>query len=432
MDEPTTPADRPADQLRAAAEKLRAAAAAVPSDDWGTRPWHVEECSDTDTMESCPCIVAQGEHKEFDQPQVPMIQYVADAETTEHAAWIALMHPGVGLPVARWLESWAGVDLSEYGPMPEDAQHAVAVARQLLGTSVAAECGCDPAPHREDDGTYSHWAGCPIADEQQAADASAGLEPDAELRDRIADAIRAESSRVDDVALADAVMPVVTDRLRRNWGEMRDRVAELETEAQRLVDAAPPAPADRAAVLRVVDRLAAHAVGFQDVLDESDRGPWGELILADIADLRALAAGAAPAPRCPRCNEDLTDYTDDDRVYRTGDTRPYCSGECVVFAYRRKLPIPSWADDAAAGVQPPTNEADTLAPWLYQRFMAAGAGWDQLDEDDRSYWEHHARAVRRAVARGGFNGMDPSHLLGVDQHADTHEPAAPAAPEETQ
>ncbi|MET9053263.1 hypothetical protein ABZW50_19175, partial [Streptomyces bacillaris] len=99
-----TPADRPADQLRAAAEKLRAAAAAVPSDDWGTRAWHVEECSDTDTMESCPCIVTQGEYKEFDQPQVPLIQYVADAETTEHAAWIALMHPGVGLALAAWLE----------------------------------------------------------------------------------------------------------------------------------------------------------------------------------------------------------------------------------------------------------------------------------------------------------------------------------------
>ncbi|WP_097930930.1 MULTISPECIES: hypothetical protein [unclassified Streptomyces] len=76
------------------------------------------------------------------------------------------------------------------------------------------------------------------------------------------------------------------------------------------------------------------------------------------------------------------------------------------------------ADDAAAGVQPPTTtEADTLAPWLYQRFMVAGEGWDRLDEDDRSYWEHHARAVRRAVARGGFK-------------TPATPPAAPAAPEE--
>lgn len=52
-----------------------------------------------------------------------------------------------------------------------------------------------------------------------------------------------------------------------------------------------------------------------------------------------------------------------------------------------------WADD---------EQADTLPAWLYQRFMVSGVGWDNLDEDDRSYWEHHARAVRRAVARGGF------------------------------
>ncbi|WP_069743059.1 hypothetical protein [Streptomyces sp. EN23] len=59
---------------------------------------------------------------------------------------------------------------------------ALAVARQLLGTTVTAECGCDPAPHREDDGTYSHWAGCPVADEQQAADLTAE-----EARDLAAD-----------------------------------------------------------------------------------------------------------------------------------------------------------------------------------------------------------------------------------------------------
>lgn len=42
-------------------------------------------------------------------------------------------------------------------------------------------------------------------------------------------------------------------------------------------------------------RLAAHAVGFQDVLDESDRGPWGKTVGADIAELcEVLDAPAAP------------------------------------------------------------------------------------------------------------------------------------------
>jgi hypothetical protein len=47
---------------------------------------------------------------------------------------------------------------------------------------------------------------------------------------------------------------------------------------------------------------------------------------------------------------------------------------------------------------------DTLAEWLYQRFMptATRDSWAAMDDDDRAYWEHHAAAVRRAVARGGF------------------------------
>jgi hypothetical protein len=47
-------------------------------------------------------------------------------------------------------------------------------------------------------------------------------------------------------------------------------------------------------------------------------------------------------------------------------------------------------------------ESDTLPAWLYQRFMPDGTGWDNLDDDQRSYWEHQARAVRRTVARNGF------------------------------
>jgi hypothetical protein len=44
------------------------------------------------------------------------------------------------------------------------------VERRAKDQAEAAACTCDPAPHREDDGSYSHWAGCPVADAQQAAD----------------------------------------------------------------------------------------------------------------------------------------------------------------------------------------------------------------------------------------------------------------------
>jgi hypothetical protein len=46
-------------------------------------------------------------------------------------------------------------------------------------------------------------------------------------------------------------------------------------------------------VRRIVSRLAAHAVGFGDVLDESDRGPWGRTVGADIAELSAAVAPVA-------------------------------------------------------------------------------------------------------------------------------------------
>lgn len=52
-----------------------------------------------------------------------------------------------------------------------------------------------------------------------------------------------------------------------------------------------------------------------------------------------------------------------------------------------------------------TPERDTLAEWLFHRFVEVPYGvgpWDDLDQEDRDYWEHEANAVRRAVARGGF------------------------------
>lgn len=49
------------------------------------------------------------------------------------------------------------------------------------------------------------------------------------------------------------------------------------------------------AAREIAARLAAHAVGFQDVLDESDRGPWGKTIGADLADLQAALGDPQPA-----------------------------------------------------------------------------------------------------------------------------------------
>lgn len=126
----------PADELRAAAEKIRKLTGALPANEWGDRPWQAEECANTEfaLAAPCPCIVSQGEYRAFDQPQDPPIQYVADAETPDHAAYIAAMHPGVATALAKWLWSWVGIDFREDAALPEDAQHALAIARAMNGT----------------------------------------------------------------------------------------------------------------------------------------------------------------------------------------------------------------------------------------------------------------------------------------------------------
>ena len=68
-------------------------------------------------------------------------------------------------------------------------------------------------------------------------------------------------------------------------GRANDLIEErdaLRAEVERL-------RADRATVRTAIRRLVAHAVGFQDVLDEGDQGAWGKTIGADIAELRRLA-----------------------------------------------------------------------------------------------------------------------------------------------
>lgn len=65
----------------------------------------------------------------------------------------------------------------------------------------------------------------------------------------------------------------------------------------------------------------------------------------------------------------------------------------------------------------PLTVADTLPAWLRQRFTSSGVDWENLDDAERSYWEHQARAVRRAVTRGGFKAAEqqPEAAEGAQQ-----------------
>lgn len=77
------------------------------------------------------------------------------------------------------------------------------------------------------------------------------------------------------------------ERLEKQLDEVR---AQLGAEILR----AGQAEAALERIRVVVRRLVNHAIGFQDVLDDSDRDPWSRTVRADIAEVRRLAAEAQP------------------------------------------------------------------------------------------------------------------------------------------
>ncbi|WP_432091059.1 hypothetical protein [Streptomyces sp. NRRL F-5630] len=67
------------------------------------------------------------------QARTWQLAHAVGAAAYPKSRYIAAMHPGVGTALAAWLESWTGIDLREDAALPEDARHALAVARQILG-----------------------------------------------------------------------------------------------------------------------------------------------------------------------------------------------------------------------------------------------------------------------------------------------------------
>lgn len=120
----TTPAQPdPAAELRAAAQLLREHAAAATPGPWRTRGDYPETVY-SDTASGIVDVIAGsrwgGEASVFDN---------------EHdAAWIAVMHPGIGEALADWLDATADyctVSITH----PTHVARAMAVARALLGGS---------------------------------------------------------------------------------------------------------------------------------------------------------------------------------------------------------------------------------------------------------------------------------------------------------
>ncbi|MFJ3834477.1 hypothetical protein ACIPY6_03050 [Streptomyces sp. NPDC090054] len=102
----------PADELRAAAEKLRTLAAEASPAPWTANRWgNVETAGYEEVAEVWPLR----------------------AKPHANADHIAAMHPGVGTALADWLDATA----SYYTPgpaHPTHVVHALAVARAILGS----------------------------------------------------------------------------------------------------------------------------------------------------------------------------------------------------------------------------------------------------------------------------------------------------------
>jgi hypothetical protein len=147
--------------------------------------------------------------------------------------------------------------------------------------------------------------------------------------------------------------------------------------------------------------------------------------MTDQLDLDAIEARAArlyerTATIDPNAHPDFGQLTDTDVPVLVAEIRRLRAQAAMVCALCETpvgwIDCPTggwWAHDTHptdghdASPMPAAGEAhvvadDTLPAWLAQRFDPRGPGWEQLSGDDRDYWEHHAAAVRRAVARGGF------------------------------
>jgi len=99
--------ESPSALLHRAADRLEELAGAVVADD-ATRldlPWHIERCANEEAGD-CPCIIAQAENGEGGAPPTAMF-YVADAETPELAAYIAVVDPPTGHAFAAMLRAAA-------------------------------------------------------------------------------------------------------------------------------------------------------------------------------------------------------------------------------------------------------------------------------------------------------------------------------------
>ena len=110
--------DTAADELRAAAAKLRAATTDATPGPW-TVDWPTGQWGDADRDAE---LIGGGKQ---------LATYNVEYRGPLNAAYTALVNPAVGLLLADWLASFDGIDINEHAAMAEDATHALRIARAI-------------------------------------------------------------------------------------------------------------------------------------------------------------------------------------------------------------------------------------------------------------------------------------------------------------
>ncbi|MEV0556284.1 hypothetical protein AB0I27_22880 [Streptomyces sp. NPDC050597] len=114
-------------------------------------------------------------------------------------------------------------------------------------------------------------------------------------------------------------------------------------------------------------RLAAHAAGFRDVLDDSDSGPWARTVGADIAALRELLDAPASVPQ--------------PETQAGRDLPPVCEGFVWIgqsFATCDRCGQPAWdhaGEEIAVEGADPFDTRRTVRPWKPGQADAIRAKW---------------------------------------------------------
>ncbi|MFJ6440239.1 hypothetical protein [Streptomyces sp. NPDC091649] len=459
--EPLMPNTTPADQLRAAATLLRDKATAAIHE--GRTTW-----STGHTLGSRSPVVVD----DPDQPSVLIETYAARLERVN--SYLALVDPALGLALADWLgraaveydatvRGAAGV-WSEPGDERErDAwverqtnQHALAVARQLLGTGAGE--AAPPAPlaevwtvWREDEPIYAHYTtegdarqgtiDCWQDDEPVCPDYSWRKDgPRLEL------VVGGEHAGV--YASRHRVYgtpPAPADRYRSAWSSARHRAAVLSAELTRrapllgeyaaentrlLTQAVKAATtitrlrAERAELNRQLDCLRGDMRNMESCLREQD---------AEFERIRRAASEAAPPAPADRAAI-LTEAAEVAAAHQSDCQN--CAVELEVADHLRRL-----AGEAAAGVQQPTESDTELTATLV--INRSDSYCDRCGKPTLPQRTHHTDisgwapkpgggcGARFTATRSDYRGITPNNLRDVRPDLPVATPpAAPAVPEE--